>query len=90
MMQELTDMVELCVLGLWYAATGLPYHLCMKLIDATFICTYCKSSVFGQDVLKHHHKASHKEQSKDPIFCREFDWAILRIGGGHYEMNMVH
>ena len=66
---------------------GLPYHLCMKLVDVMLTCTLCQSSFFGEEALRKHFASSHNDQS--PEFYREFDWVLLRIGAGHYEMNMI-
>ena len=38
---------------------GLPYHLCMNIIDSMRVCTYCSSPFFGSDALTKHHKTTH-------------------------------
>ena len=63
---------------------GLPYHLCMKLIQQTFICVNCSQSIFGSDKMDNHLK----QKCVNSSAYREFEWVLLKIGGGHYEMNM--
>ena len=63
---------------------GLPYHLCMKLIKETWICRKCSECIFGSEKMDNHLQHTCKHSSA----YREFDWVLLKIGGGHYEMNM--
>ena len=64
---------------------GLPYHLCMKLIQQTFTCSKCKESIFGNKLMSTHVK----NKCPGASVFREFDWVLLKIGGGHYEANMM-
>ena len=61
---------------------GLPYSLCLKLIDKTYACgtTDCSFSIMGEDNIKRHQ--AHCNPSAP--YYREFDWVHLRIGDGHY------
>ena len=66
---------------------GLPFRLCNIIIHETFTCTICHSSHFRLDNYKKHCKETHAGQVVEYYF--EFDWVLLKPGGGHFEMNSI-
>ncbi|KAJ8022554.1 hypothetical protein HOLleu_37485 [Holothuria leucospilota] len=68
---------------------GLPYILGQRVIKETFHCQECQQAVFGRDSYEEHCNAAHNIEAADIVYSMEFDWVHLRIGYGHYEMNMV-
>ena len=66
---------------------GRPHSLYHKILDEALICNLCGSSFSTRSDYRDHHKMVHEE--RDPSCSREFDWVYLRIGGGHYEMNVM-
>ena len=66
---------------------GLPFRLCNIIIHETFCCTLCHQSFFRTDKYKTHCKQTHGDGSI-PYYL-EFDWVVLKPGGGHFEMNSI-
>ena len=66
---------------------GRPHSLYQKLLNDCVICAICTQSFLTRSAYKEHHKNQHTNQS--PSCSREFDWLYLRIGLGHYEMNII-
>lgn len=69
---------------------GLPYMICRKLQEETVICTVdkCNKTFMSKVQLQQHAKEFHP--ATDEIqYANEFDWFYLRIGSGHYEMNLI-
>lgn len=70
------------------ACDGLPYSLIMKLKEEAFICNECQSKIMGRGSMEAHWTSSHSDiPCKD--FAKEFNWVNLKVGDGHYEMNMM-
>lgn len=65
---------------------GLPYLVCREVIDSAHICSSC-----GKELLSHEcHDHTLKEHIGQRVhYIREFDWAFIRIGKLHFEMNMA-
>lgn len=73
-----------------HVCDGLPYSLCNRVLKETFRCKECHNAVFTKSALKKHMSAAHHIQDhNDDIHILEFDWVLVCIGYGHYEMNMV-
>ena len=66
---------------------GLPYHMLINIVKETRTCALCQSSFMGKNLLQKHFNESH--ENEEVKFHFEFDWAVLKIGSGHFEMNMV-
>jgi hypothetical protein len=66
---------------------GLPYTLGLTVVKETKVCNVCHKSFLGDVELQQHFTKTHPSESV--LFYHEFDWVILKSGGGHYEMNMV-
>ena len=66
---------------------GLPFRHCDTVIHETFACTICHSSFFRIETYKTHCKEQHDNQVVE--YYLEFDWVLLKPGGGHFEMNSV-
>jgi hypothetical protein len=66
---------------------GLPYSLALTVLKETKVCDVCNESFLGDDKLEQHFQTHHPNENV--LFYHEFDWVILKIGGGHYEMNML-
>ena len=56
----------------------------INIIKETWTCAVCPSSFMGKDLLKKHFAERHDENIQMEFYF-EFDWAILKIGGGHFE-----
>ncbi|MCH9658357.1 hypothetical protein K0U27_06625 [archaeon] len=67
---------------------GLPYSLILRLLKETFTCKHCMEPIFTSKALKTHMADVHDSTSDEDLLM-EFDWVLLRMGYGHYEMNMV-
>ncbi|CAC5422228.1 unnamed protein product [Mytilus coruscus] len=69
---------------------GLPYVICKKLQEEAVICTEnnCHEKFLSKDKFMVHARVVHKDQEYCQ-FVKEFDWFYLRIGAGHYEMNLI-
>lgn len=69
---------------------GLPYLICKKLKDEAVVCTNnnCNKQFLSQKEFLNHVKADHPG-TEHCTFIHEFDWFYLRIGAGHYEMNLM-
>jgi hypothetical protein len=65
---------------------GLPFSMAYNVIQATFTCKLCQISIYGEDSKASH--CSDVHHGDDSFLDREFDWVVLRIGHGHFEMNM--
>ena len=65
---------------------GLPYNLMLKLIEESRCCSICDKSYFGDEIHKHFRELHPGETVK---YYLEFDWVVIKIGGGHYEYNMT-
>ncbi len=66
---------------------GRPHSLLQQLIHEATECLLCGRRFLKHDAYKKHHTEEHEgmaEKSKP-----EFDWFYLRIGAGHYEMNLI-
>ena len=65
------------------------------MIKETFQYTICEDTVFPEKAVAKHltekHPIIHVELFNDPhtYFKVEFDWLLLKIGHGHFEMTMV-
>ena len=75
---------------------GLPFTLGQKVLKETFQCQICGEAIFPEKAISKHLTEEHPdiELSNDPHsahthFQPEFDWLLLKIGHGHFEMNMV-
>ena len=69
---------------------GLPYTLCLRVLKETYTCSECQQAVFTRSQLVAHMEEEHGALvAEEDELIREFDWALVRIGYGHYEMNMV-
>ena len=66
---------------------GLPFKLCYELIKETRICTACNKSFFGLKQFTSHCNTYHDSSLQQ--FVDEFDWVLMRPGGGHIEMNLI-
>lgn len=66
---------------------GLPYIIALKLLSDTYTCDTCQVPVYGLEAYKKHMASVHNDVT--PQYGKEFEWVHLRIGHGHYEMNMV-
>ena len=64
---------------------GLPYNLMLRLLAEQRCCGICNKSFFGEEIRKHF-KDCHPNEKEE--FYLEFDWVVLKIGDGHFEMNM--
>ena len=69
---------------------GLPYLICKKLKEEAVICAIgdCKENFLSKQQYMSHVQHHHDNVS-DVSFIYEFDWFYIRIGGGHYEMNLI-
>ncbi|XP_071792455.1 uncharacterized protein [Asterias amurensis] len=65
---------------------GLPFTMAYNIIQETYTCKLCNISVYGNSKKSSHCADFH--QGEDSFLEREFDWVVLRIGHGHFEMNM--
>lgn len=65
---------------------GLPFTMAYNIVQGTYTCKLCQISVFGADKKMNHCTEVH--EGEDSFMDREFDWVVLRIGHGHFEMNM--
>ncbi|CAG2198284.1 unnamed protein product [Mytilus edulis] len=68
---------------------GLPYLIIKKLKEEALVCaiTGCHETFLSRDLYEKHCEQIHQGSEKQ--FMHEFDWMYLRIGAGHYEMNLV-
>ncbi|XP_071139288.1 uncharacterized protein [Mytilus edulis] len=66
---------------------GRPHSLYQKLLTESVICSYCNQAFLNRKAYKDHHKLKH--QGKSSTFSLEFDWLYMRIGLGHFEMNVI-
>lgn len=69
---------------------GLPFMICKKLKEEAVICTVgqCREKMLSKSECIAHQKKMHPDVEKCE-FVYEFDWFYLRIGGGHYEINLI-
>ena len=65
---------------------GLPFRLCLHIIQNTFTCSMCHTSHFQVENYQKHCNLFHNGQVS---FCFEFDWVLLKVAGGHFEMNAI-
>ena len=69
---------------------GLPFSLCTKVLKDTYTCNTCNEAIFNKAALARHMTEVHSIELDEGVqLTPEFDWVLLRIGYGHYEMNMV-
>ncbi|KAJ8017459.1 hypothetical protein HOLleu_45119 [Holothuria leucospilota] len=68
---------------------GVPYTIGQKVVKETFRCPQCGAVIFGKDSFEEHCMASHNSEKQNMEYPLEFDWVHLKIGYGHYEMNML-
>ena len=84
---------------------GRPYVLLLDIMKDNLICKLCHKNLNehdhnDEDMSKYsfqsdaefekHCKDLHAPKKEEPVkYQREFDWFYLRIGGGHYEMNVI-
>ncbi|XP_063971446.1 uncharacterized protein LOC129284191 [Lytechinus pictus] len=78
----------------WVAITcdGLPFSIAQRVLKETYTCPTCHTAIFTRKNYISHVKdhEEYADMSEDDLpFDFEFDWTILRIGHGHFEMNMV-
>ena len=66
---------------------GRLHSLYHKILEESILCSYCQKPFPSRKLYKDHHKSCH--QNLTPSCSREFDWVYMRIGGGHYEMNVL-
>ena len=67
---------------------GLPGSLGIEIIENYMVCqSCCESDVIGKAGMEKHIKEKHAGEKV--TFKQEFDWLLLSIGSGHFEMNMV-
>ena len=66
---------------------GLPYTMVRRMIEEYFTCAICSKGFLGNEAFDLH-KKEHPD-IEDVKFVREFDWIILKMGDGHYEMNLM-
>ncbi|CAC5391852.1 unnamed protein product [Mytilus coruscus] len=69
---------------------GLPFMICKKLKEEAVICIEpdCKKKFLTRKEFTLHADQEHPD-AKNCQFMYEFDWFYLRIGAGHYEMNLL-
>ncbi len=69
---------------------GLPYLIVKKLKEEAVICTIeqCQQKLISKSQYFSHVKLAHKTCTEG-TFEYEFDWFYIRIGYGHYEMNLI-
>ena len=69
---------------------GLPYLICTKLKEDAVICILddCKKKFLSKKDLSKHVREEHPLCSECQ-YIHEFDWFYIRIGSGHYEMNLL-
>lgn len=63
---------------------GVPYVYASDIQDNFFLCSICKEEVFKDS--KEEHKSKHEGE---PVFRHALDDLLLRVGPGHFEMNMA-
>ncbi|XP_072050462.1 uncharacterized protein [Amphiura filiformis] len=69
---------------------GLPYSLCTKILKETYTCSVCNAAIFRRTAMAKHVAEAHDRMLQEQQeLTLEFGWVLLRIGYGHYEMNMV-
>ncbi|CAH1782303.1 unnamed protein product, partial [Owenia fusiformis] len=66
---------------------GLPYALKMKIVFNFVTCSLCQMELEDMDDLNSHMEEHHILE--DDKFFKEFDLNLLRVGDGHYEMNLI-
>ena len=69
---------------------GIPYLICKKLKEEAVICAIddCSDSFLSKKEYHIHVQNAHSD-APECKYVYEFDWFYLRIGAGHYEMNLV-
>lgn len=69
---------------------GLPFMICKKLKEEAVISIEadCKKKFLTRKEFTLHADQEHPD-AKNCQFMYEFDWFYLRIGAGHYEMNLL-
>ena len=67
---------------------GLLYHMLIYVIKETRTCAVCQSAFMDKDPLKSHFDGSHEENDSAELYFK-FDWVVLKIGSGHFEMSMA-
>lgn len=69
---------------------GLPYLICKKLKEEAVVCQQenCEKTFLNKKDFEKHHASIHPDRD-EYRYIHEFDWFYLRIGAGHYEMNLV-
>lgn len=66
----------------------LPYTMLLKLTQEYLVFAKCRKGFIGIEKFQHHVNSEHiGEDIVEHI--REFDWVHLKIGDGHYEMNLM-
>ena len=68
---------------------GLPYSLCLQLIERFMLCSSCDHPCDGVVDAERHVVSQHAGVIDVSTFEQEFDWALLQPGPGHIEMNML-
>lgn len=66
---------------------GRPHSLYQKLVTEWVVCATCNESFPSRSDFLTHQQEWHC--GKISLCFPEFDWVYLRIGGGHYEMNVI-
>ncbi|CAG2197472.1 unnamed protein product [Mytilus edulis] len=68
---------------------GLPYMIIKKLKEEAVVCAIegCGKSFLSMDNYSNHTTEIHPTVQRRFVF--EFDWLYVRIGSGHYEMNLI-
>ena len=68
---------------------GVPYNLCRRIINSSYLCSLCGTSCNGRDECQSHSKGVHDLDCTQVVFTQEFSWVLLQPGPGHIEINMV-
>ena len=67
---------------------GVPYNLCRRIINSSYLCSICGTSCNGCDKCQSHSKGIHDLDCTQVVFTQEFLWVLLQPGPGHIETNM--
>lgn len=80
----------------WLSVTmdGLPYLLCREVVESVHICSLCSKEVLlscgKEDLLNACEMHTIEEHIGQQVnYIKGFDWALIRIGKLHMEMNMA-
>ena len=65
---------------------GLLFQLCFNIIKDTYTCSICNTSHYKKDAFVRHSMSKHNELVG---YYQEFDWVLLKLARGHFEMNSI-